>query len=276
MLKKIMELGVMIDPAAAEILKDERVSAAVFERLKAMSDRPLVLSAGEITSLCSAARLVKDFTNPSRYSMQDLIGLYTERYKTLQKMLLGKAELKNAVSIKNCRGAVAVIGAKRDGYIEDLSGRAKLITGAKLLDEDVVGVVGFASPEGIRAEKVLFPDVCLRSPATAPAKLVLGRDIPLSGSRLYDCCGVKILVHEADYGAIGNALGVAEKHAPLELLKRRHINNPPNDCLDEAPDIFLAVTKERFVQNYKGTTIIGCPKGCTLELDLMTRETKNA
>jgi len=270
-MKRILELGVMVEPEAAELLKNEKIASAVFERLRVTKERPFVLTRAEAIALASAPKLLKEYKNMTNYSIQDMISSYSNRYKAMQKMLLGKVELKNVVSIRNGRGSVAVIGLKRDGYIEDISGRERLITEVKLLDEDAIGVLGFAGSEGIRADRIIFPDIGLKEVALAPVKITIGKDVPLQGTALYECLGVKILVHDADYSA-WQKIGVAEKNVPLEMLKRRHLNMPPNDVIEEVPDIFIVTAGEQFVQNYKGTTIIGTPKGGVFEIDLQTRD----
>ena len=275
MLKKILELGVMVEPDALELLKDDKKASAVLAKLSQMKEKPLVLNKEEAEKLCAQTVLIKELKKPLQYSMHDIVGMYAQRYKGLQAMLVKKIDLKNPVSIKSAKGFVSIIGMKRGDMIEDPTGRIRFATEAKLLDEDVIGIRGRASREILYAEKVVLPDISLRSPAKAAMTITTGKDVTLDSTRFYDCSGVVVLCHAADHRKAAKELGIAEEDVPLELLKRRHLNNPPNDVIEPAPDIFLTTTSSHFVKNYKGTTIIGVPHDKKIEINLNNREIKD-
>lgn len=275
MLKKILELGIMLEPDALEFLKDEKRAALVFEKLGRMKEKPLVLKKREAEEMCMQITIAKELKNPTHYSVHDMVGLYAQRYKELQALLMNKIELKNPVSIRNAKGHSAVIGMKGGNMIEDPTGSMGLVTDIKLLDDDVVGAVGRVNNNTLYAEKIVFPDTGLRSPARFPMKITTGKHILVEGTRFYECCGVLVLVHVADHKKAAKELGINEKDVPLELLKRRHLNKPPNDVIDPVPDIFITTTTEHFTKNYKGTTIIGLPKHRVVEIDLETRDIRD-
>ncbi len=118
-----------------------------------------------------------------RRTFDDFVAYFTARYKSMEKMLRNRNELKNVISInringKKEEGVVSIIGMVQDKKIsknnniiltlEDPTGTIKVVaskgkgdfTAAKdiVLDE-TIGVVGMHNKDVVFANKIIWPDI---------------------------------------------------------------------------------------------------------------------
>ena len=117
--------------------------------------------------------------------MQDFVGLFNARFKTLEKMLQSRQELQNILSInrlnKKIQGTISVIGIVTDKQltkneniilmIEDNTGRIKVIitktkqelytTAKDIVLDEVIGVSGATGENVIFANTIICPDIPL-------------------------------------------------------------------------------------------------------------------
>ncbi|MFH1771085.1 MAG: metallophosphoesterase [archaeon] len=132
-------------------------------------------------------RVIKNYTKPSKKRVvADFVNFFTARFKSLEKMIKIRPEMKGLVSIgklklKTEKDSVSVIGMIREKTItknnniilkvEDLSGQTNVLIhknnadyydiGKDLVLDEVIGVVGSLGQNIIFANLIVFPDVSL-------------------------------------------------------------------------------------------------------------------
>ena len=283
MLDKISGMGILIGedgvPVLNKLSDDER--ELLLRRITKRKEKPLVLTKQIIEVLVSKAKVTDRFTKNKTFSIQDMILGYNERYRLLQGLISKKME--SLVSISNCSGRCCIIGMvkdKKDGkaVLEDPTGSISVVGLDKILMDDVVGVIGERRGNDFFAEKMIFPDIPLKDMSFAPCELLVSEGISIDGENIelnngyIEIMGVCILVADINLEDVMKKLRITEEEACLELLKRRHLLNPPDDVMNTVPDVFVLRTKGYFVKNYKGTIIIGAPAGKRIKVELESRE----
>lgn len=284
MLKKISEIGILIGEDAVSILKNlnDKEKEILLKRLERLKEKPVVLDKKITEKLISKPKIIKKFIWKRTYSIQDMINYYSERYNQLQKIISKKIE--NPVSIINCSGNSNIIGMIREIdkklLVEDSTGAINVVLKNELerpfLLDDVIGIEGRREGNEFFAYKIVYPDISLRNPVFVPSNLVYNRNLEIDGEKIeckngfIDIMGLQILVTDIRLSEIFKKIRAEE--AALELLKKRHLANPPDDVISIEPDIFLVIDDKYFTENYKGTTIIGIPEGKSIKIDLSTRE----
>jgi DNA polymerase II small subunit/DNA polymerase delta subunit B len=185
-LKRIMDLGVLVEPEAAARLKSFSDSDLKTIMSKVEAQRPLVLSEEVIKEYLktSVMRIIKQFTQKTSFSVQDYVNFVNERFSFLQSILVTKMEAANITSINKCgRGNVTIIGMvksieKKDtGFaadLEDTTGSIKAVIpeelGKKIEHDDVIAVTGNINNSILFADNVIWPDVPLREPKKSNVK----------------------------------------------------------------------------------------------------------
>jgi hypothetical protein len=273
MIKELMELGVIVEAEAAEML-GAIDKAVVIGRIKAMNPMPLLIDGATAKRLLETdVKATKRLQEMKSMSVSDLAAGYNERYNVLQRMLLRNPGLSDAVSIGSASGECSVIGMVAAGSIEDPSGTKELITDARLLDGDVIGASGTADGRVFRARQIFFPDVQPKERPRTHGKVTAGLqgEIRTDSDAWYDANGCTVVSTTARLEKIAAALGTDEKTAAAELLKRRHLTVPPKDWLEPQPDIMVFNSGENFTANHKGTVLIGIKNGSKAVIDLEDR-----
>lgn len=133
-----------------------------------------------------AVKVIFDYEDKKKKrTMQDFVGLFNARFKTLEKMLQPRQELQNILSInrlnKKTQGTISVIGIVTDKHltkneniillIEDNTGAIKVIitknkqdlytTAKDIVLDEVIGVSGASGENVIFANTIIFPDIPL-------------------------------------------------------------------------------------------------------------------
>ncbi len=132
--------------------------------------------------------IVSDMTGNSTCegTTQDFVTYFQDRYKQISKMLRGRRELRNAILVERVRpgqqetqviGMVVEVGTTKKGNkiirVEDQSGaiaalvrpddRPLMAMADSLVQDEVVGIVGTASPKGdlLYVDAIIRPDIPL-------------------------------------------------------------------------------------------------------------------
>lgn len=179
-IKKIIELGVLVEPDAVEKMKELSDDDIPVVMSKIENERPLVLSEEIIKQYLKKSKfIILKQTNPkSSLSVQDFVDDINDRYSFLQNIILNKINTAEMVSINKCSGGKAsVIGMvksvkKKDtNYvleIEDTTGSIQIVVpndyGKKIDKDDVIAVSGNINNKILFADSIVFPDVPLRQP----------------------------------------------------------------------------------------------------------------
>jgi len=279
MIRKLMELGVMVEPEAASLLEKGDANK-VMEKVLKLDPMPLTINAGLARQLLTEpanVKVVKKAAAMKGMSVPDFVASYNERFSVLQRLLLKNPLLGNAASISSASGVCRIIGMVKNGgrTIEDPSGEGDFITDARLLDGDVIGAIGTAEGGVFRANEIIFPGVQLKERPAVLGTFTAGKTtgaIRTDSTAFYDANGTAVAVSDADLGEVAKQLNSGEKEAALELLKRRRLTVPPRDCLEPQPDFLVFNAKENFTEVFKGVTVVGIKEGNTSEIDLSTKK----
>ncbi|MEM5814842.1 MAG: hypothetical protein QXD77_03425 [Candidatus Aenigmatarchaeota archaeon] len=267
MIKRLMELGVIVEPEAVGLL-EKGDADSIAEHLLKMRPMPLTINAELAKKLLAEdakPKLLKRVSEMKEMSMPDFAAGYNERYSALQRLLLKNPALGGAVSIASATGECSIIGMVKNGgkTIEDPSGEGTLVADAKLYDGDVIGAIGTAANGVFKAREIFFPNVQLKERREACGTVTAGAggDIKTDATAFYDVNGAVIAVSHA----------ILSKEEALELLKRRHLTVPPKDVLEPQPDILIFNSKENFTETFKGILLVGIKDGTRAEIDVGAR-----
>jgi len=295
-LKEFIKLGFLVEEDAVDRVKnlDEKDFEKLIDFLK--KEKTFILSKNLIKRILrEEIRILKTFKPVKTYSFNDFVNMLNQRYDLLQKILVKKLELKNIVSINKCsRGIVSVIGLikeiKEKGNdfvieLEDPTGELQAVIpknlGKTLSLDDVVALSGRFSNKILFADKLLFPDVPLRSAnySSEPIKIAFLKkeekydaDYCVFTDKIKD--NIKNKVHKITNPSIveigGLIILIIHRFDPFNILKKRYVNLDNTDFLiDSAPDILF--TDKNINTNYKGISIVSNNK----IINLKTREITN-
>jgi len=269
MIRKLMELGIMVEPDAAKILEGGNTDKMI-EKILKMQPAPFLINAEAAKKLITEPAQIKALKKISEMkgmSIPDFTAAYSERYSALQRLLLKNASLNSVSSVSSASGECRIIGMVKNGgkIIEDPSGEGALVADIKLLDGDVVGAIGAAENGAFKAREIIFPGLQLKEKKEAFGTVTAGKTagaIRTDATAFYDANGTLIAVSHA----------TLSKDEAVELLRRRHLTVPPKDFLEPQPDILVCNSTENFTENHKNVAIIGIKEGNVAEMDLNTRE----
>ncbi len=269
-IKKIIEMGVLIEPAAAKTLNDmpEHQVNIIVERLNELDAKPLVLNMELVRKLTiPPPKAIKQLQRKKEFSMPELVAAWNTRFSILQSALMRKPELSRAVSIANAGGKCSVIGnvniTETKTEIEDPTGTVQIVlpAGVKVFEDDVIGVGGIVSQGVLHADDVVFPDIPMHQQKKADTSIGINMqaDYILQPEECVaewvDCNGIIVVLFRLDEET-KEKFG-ANENLGHEILKRRHFSGAPFDLLEPVPDILFIIGAENFVLHYKGTTAIG-------------------
>lgn len=282
-IKKIIELGILIEPTVAKELNlmPEIQFNTLISKLTTLDAKPMVLDAEMVKRLTAVpAKLVKQVQPRKEFSMPELVSAWNNRFSILQKALMRRPELSNPVSIKNANGRCTVIGTVnvRDKiFIEDPTGAIELRapSNIRVFTDDVVGIVGTVLHGAMSAEEIFFPDVPMQQPkqiectiSICPANITMQSDFVLEAKEneidWFDCNGISVMtakISEQDKKKFG-----ASENAAIEILKRRTLGTAPFDVIEPVPDVLFIQGAENFVSHHKGTTVVGFSKAARINM----------
>jgi len=295
-LKELIKLGFLVEEGAVDRVKslDEKEFEKLIDFLK--KEKTFILSKNLIKRILrEEIRILKTFSPVKSYSINDFVNMLNQRYDSLQKILVKKLELKNVVSINKCsRGIVSIIGLvkeieeKRNDFtvkLEDPTGELQTVVpknlGKILSLDDVVAVSGNFRNKILFADKILFPDVPLRSANYSKdiikvAFLIEDKkcdtDYCIYTDKIKD--NIKNKVYKITSPSMieigGLIILIIHSFDPFDVLKKRYVNLENTDFIIEPiPDILF--TDKNINTNYKGISIVS---GGSI-IDFKTRDITN-
>jgi DNA polymerase II small subunit/DNA polymerase delta subunit B len=295
-LKELIKLGFLVKEDAVDRVKslDEKEFEKLIDFLK--KEKTFILSKNLIKRILrEEIRILKTFNPAKSYSINDFVNMLNQRYDSLQKILVKKLELKNVVSINKCsRGVISVIGLvkeieeKRNDFIvklEDPTGELQAVIAKNLTKilslDDVVALFGNFRNKILFTDKLLFPDVPLRSANYSKDMIKVAF---ITGDKKCDAdyCvyidkikdNIKNKVYEITNPSIveigGLIILIMHGFDPFNVLKKRYVSIEKTDFIIEPiPDVLF--TDKNVNTNYKGISIVSSGS----IIDLKTRDMTN-
>ena len=262
---------------------DEKRFGEVLERLK--KEKPFMVTKEVLKGvLAIEIDMIKQLKPVENLTVQDFVQTLNRRYSFIQEILLGKVELKSAVSINKVgSGTVSIIGlvkdileksSKRVVVLEDPTGYVEVLIDKKLTEkmalDDVVAVTGRLSGKAIMADKVFFPSVPLRpvnyskeSRTVAFAENAKADYVVSVGLIKDNIKGKKYKVNVPCMFKIEEVMILLMNGDPMEAINKRYLNIDKVDFLiDPVPDVILSDSKVSM--SYKGISIV--PKEKMIDL----------
>jgi DNA polymerase II small subunit/DNA polymerase delta subunit B len=308
MLKQILESGTLVGEGMD--LEIQKLSQDHIDFFLSLKDKPLVFDHNILKALTNPEiKIIKKKFRTDKKSVQDVINRYNDRYNVLKEELMKKSELRNLVSISALTTSekVSVIGMWDGKYLEDQTGRVELSlpiagTNVPVINNEVVGITGEKKDNKFLVQEIIYPDVVAKplKKSEKLAKVFIGKSIPegevckvnyaiiqeeqklservatveLNGYGEFEIGGIRFLVVRESLENINKEINkegnLSEVNVCKEILKRRNLFYK-DMWIKAVPDVFVSFSKETFVDNYKGITVIGVGNAPIL-LDLQTRE----
>jgi DNA polymerase II small subunit/DNA polymerase delta subunit B len=278
-----------------ELLQHTLIEDTIVERVKNLSQSDIALLLKEVKekkpklltedfindAFGRKIKIIKEFHENQRYSVNNYVERLNNRYSFLQQILVKKMELKNIVSINKCSdGFLSIIGIVKDKKadnileLEDTTGAVDVIISEENYKrtnlDDVIAVSGKYSNKKISSDLVLFPDIPLNEANYSTNDVNISffsdrvSDFLISESVVKDKNNSIINFNTPALLSIDNIIIlVLISHDPLEVLRKRYVEIKNTDFLiDTIPDIIFS--DQNTTTNYKGTSIF--PKNTTINL----------
>ncbi len=277
-IKKIIEMGILIEPVLAKELNQmpEPQFNTLLDKLTHLDAKPMVLDEILVKRLTAVpAKLIKQAQARKEMSMPELIAAWNVRFTILQKAVMRRPEMSNAVSIKNANGRCTIIGTvtvREKVLIEDPTGIVQLMlpSNVKVLTDDVIGVVGTMTQGIVYADEIFFPDIPLQQAKQTDVNISVGMqsDFILKAQEKeidwFDCKGISVMICKLDE-KMKEKFGAGEPMAQ-EILKRRLFGVAPYDAVEPVPDLIFIEGAEDFVLHHKGTTVVGFTRASRINM----------
>ncbi len=238
---------------------------------------------------------IKKPEKKTRLTPNDFIQYYNEKYNGLKNILLKKI---NAVSISNARkgfSELSVIGMvkelKPEGFVlEDPTGIIEVNSKKPVSEDDVIGIRGFVRNNILFEKEIIYPDVPITNPIGR-----MNASLIITPRKNQNAKADIVVTHEETKPnptwillSKGNEKITILAYKPgnkttkedaVNYLKKRHLNPKRNMIISEkdwfiidpVPDIFWLKTKNRFLESYKGVTLLSVGEGSFAEINLKTR-----
>jgi len=300
MLQKILESGTLVGEGMED--KISQLKPEQVELFLGLRQKPLVFDYRVWKAITNPeVKVIKNRYRSDKQSVQDLVNKYNQRFNVLRDELLQKGELINLTSVssvKNSDGIVSIVGMFDGKYLEDQTGRIEISIPAsqKILKNEVVGVIGKVSGDKFLVDRIVWPDVKAKEvkKTELPAVVCITRDsrdvkgvnyvvtsdtasmpegvavVNMDGFGEFEIGGIRFLIVKEGIGNGAKEINKEEREVGKEILKRRNLFYK-NKWIKDVPDVFVSLTKQSFVENYKGVTIVGMGDSPIL-LDLGSRE----
>ena len=289
--RTLLAEGIMVSPEKLEEIKRTGLGTYLEKRKKSSSQQP-----GKTPAIKCR---VKSQRNITEITPDESLRLHGERFETLRKILLRKADAVSINNIGNSSSKVTVVGMVKESgggsfVLEDSTGEITVRSGERPETDDVLCVKAWPRDGALTGAEIYFPDV--PPPKEIPSMegiLSFGSsgdaDVSIIGSKL--TCGggetvlgktssIKLESGGKSMNALFHSGDKITRERALSWLKKRQItglSQPPGFfVIEDVPDLFLLLGCDgTWHENYKGVTIIGLPHGKTALVDLKTREVKS-
>lgn len=172
-LKELTELGILIEPKAIEILKD---NPDLLDKIKKLENKPFIVTEeflGKMLGQTDFKLKILSKEDKVFYSIKDFTDIYVKKYTILKNYLVKRLELKTIVSIAHVTNneetsVIGLVKTKTNDFaeIEDTTGIIKIIPKEEakekfnnIKEDDVLGVHGIVKDNIIIADNIIWPDV---------------------------------------------------------------------------------------------------------------------
>ena len=185
-LQKLLSSGYLLEPGSEKEI--EKLSEQQINFLANLKAKPLMLTKKILEAVANPKIKLNEKISSQKYTVQDFVNAYNQRYSTLRDALAKNSELKNLVSIGSAgEGEISVIGMVKEKTeaageilleLEDPSGTMKIKIPANgkaqtiLLDE-VIGARGFFSSKTLEAKEIFWPDIPLKETKKSAAPAIV-------------------------------------------------------------------------------------------------------
>ena len=185
-LQKLLSSGYLLESGCEHEI--EKLSEQQIKFLANLKAKPLMLTRKILEATANPKIKLIEKVASQKYTVQDFVNAYNQRYSTLRDALAKNSELKNLVSIGSAgEGEISVIGMVKEKTeasgeilleLEDPSGtmKIKIFANGKaqtiLLDE-VIGARGFCSNKILEAKEIFWPDIPLKETKKSGAPAIV-------------------------------------------------------------------------------------------------------
>lgn len=310
--KRALDAGILLTPALLETTDEKKLNDMINEakgKKPILTERGVPSKSRivlKVTRIQPKQKLTPDdFT---RYYNNKYEGIKKILLKKLDAVSINKIEKSySEVSVIGMVREPAVNGF----VLEDPTGEIDVVSNNEIGVDDVIGVKGNVREGKLIEKEIVLPDVPLENvpkklqntsillttsltdktkPLVQAANFVL---VPKSGDELNEKEKDKMITDFTNPTTItissqgtefrvlvyNPGTDIDEKQA-LDYLRKRHLSPDRNmiigieDCflMEPIPDIFWIISKNRFIGNYKGVTIISCEAPDAAMINLETRE----
>jgi DNA polymerase II small subunit/DNA polymerase delta subunit B len=343
MIKQIVSNGLLVSPDVLDYLNEDTLQSilqqsdkasivlesvpaapAVVHKKPRQTQPEVPLPAGKTKKAESPAAVKKDpksaasetgisigvteVISKQKFSPDDFVKYYNNKYNTLKDILLKKTGALSVNKAADSASPITVIGMVKEmtqhGFvIEDPTGEIEVVTSPEnnISEDDVLAVSGYVREGKLFGKEMIFPDVPLtHASGTIEARLMFSEtppkqlpqvDVLCSPSKIVTSSGssaelpnpamisvtkkgktINILVYRP---AAGTELSDA-----VSMLKKRHLSPKrgqvfgPDDpfMIKPIPEIFWLVSASRGIKIYKGVTIISCGQKSAAVVDMATQK----
>ena len=281
-IKELLSQGYLITPDAKKVL--EQLSDA--ERsylLKKISGFIIDASAFNIIP---KIKILQELEQKNFLSINDFAQRYMKRWEILQKILLSRVELNDAVSVASAQGNCTVIGLitkRQDHFIlEDPTGTLTLFIkqqdAEKIENDDVIAAKGTVNNKTMDVSEIIYPDVQIHMPRKTSYDLFIScqqnetlQDCDVSFIIDEDQCklrypGKEIVLKNPSLISLNDViiLYYSGTQYPINVLRKRFIQRKYSDfILENVPDVIVTNAVKDPI-NYKGVSVL--PPGYILNL----------
>lgn len=178
---KFIEKGFQLDPHSLDFFFQNSDKIDIFLK-KSNVDQQNIITKETIDSIFKTVQpniqILKTYnTDKKTMTVENSIQFFNNRYEKMRKILSGRFELVNLISINKVTPTTkkfSVIGmiAEKDNdtksiVVEDTTGEMKIFFDSvnnfsELLHDEVIGIVCEKDDDSIKAKSVIFPDIPLR------------------------------------------------------------------------------------------------------------------
>lgn len=294
-LKNLVNLGFLIDERIKDKIEslNEEDLFRLIESLK--KDNIFIVNDNILKKLLSEdVKILRTFSKPEKFNVQDYVKNLNERYIFLQSILMKKLELPNIVSLnKASDGNVSIIGLVKEreekldniiASLEDPTGEIQVVIpkkiGEKIALDDVVALTGSIKDKVLNVDRIIFPDVPLKpvNYSQDQVKIAFMPEKDVDADYIIYKNNIEDRIKSKEFEItnpcifkINNVLFlVILGPDPLEALRKRYASIDNSDFIIEpSPDIVF--TDKDINTNYKGVSIVSKDK----IIDVKTREVKS-
>ena len=301
--KKFFEKGFLISPKVLEEVDEENLD----EVLKSVEKKEIFI---ESIKKPKFSVKIREINIKNKLSPHDFIEYFNNKYEGIKKLLVKKINPVSINKVSNFNSNVDIIGIVKEVFpngiiLEDPTGEIEvnIKDTENIFVNDVVGVNGYMKNGKFFGNKIIFPDVPLTNEIKKikniklilttkinekmnPNDLILIPELKENLikeniiSNFPNPGWIKISKEDKDFNVlVYKPKENLTKEEVLNFIKKRHLspslnqilNNEDYFLIDPIPDIIWLISNKKWIENYKGITIIS-NKDSVAVVNLETRE----